>query len=254
MDCSEWMESLLGVNRGNREYLPISQPLGHSWLPNWTITLRTKESIQWIETKGSVDAVKQCGRVNRNSQMLRDQIDPIHSQTKRREQSVIDEICSEKQTTHSILDDSFVDSPSLFAGVSSEGFEWWQWNDSRRVTLSRWRFCRAVVLPCWTTQSSRSTSLEERGTMTRSSSSPSRKIERHVFRVRRWLQRRLNESKTNDAFVKTALRWNDMKIKDRRVVFLVITLDQGSELFNALELEMVPTIVYLPESHAVDSV
>ena len=55
--------------------------------------------------------------------MLLHQIDPIHSQTKRREQSVIDEICSEKQTTHSILDDSFVDSPSLFAGVSSEGFE-----------------------------------------------------------------------------------------------------------------------------------
>ena len=54
--------------------------------------------------------------------------------------------------------------------------------------------------------------------------------------------------------MKTALRWNDMKIKDRRVVFLVITLDQGSELFNALELEMAPTIVYLPESHAVDSV
>ena len=68
------------------------------------------------------------------------------------------------------------------------------------------------------------------------------------------MQRRLNESKTNDAFVKTALRWNDMKIKDRRVVFLVITLDQGSELFDTLELEMVPTIVYLPESHAVDSV
>jgi len=68
------------------------------------------------------------------------------------------------------------------------------------------------------------------------------------------LQRRLNESKTNDAFVKTALRWNDMKIKDRRVVFLVITLDQGSELFDTLELEMVPTIVYLPESHAIDSV
>ena len=45
-----------------------------------------------------------------------------------------------------------------------------------------------------------------------------------------------------------------MKIKDRRVVFLVITLDQGSELFDTLELEMVPTIVYLPESHAVDSV
>lgn len=60
-------------------------------------------------------------------------------------------------------------------------------------------------------------------------------------------------AKTNDAFVKTALRWNDMKIKDRRVVFLVITLDQGSELFDTLELEMVPTIVYLPESHAVDS-
>ena len=45
-----------------------------------------------------------------------------------------------------------------------------------------------------------------------------------------------------------------MKIKDRRVVFLVITLDQGSELFDTLELEMVPTIVYLPESHTVDSV
>ena len=54
--------------------------------------------------------------------------------------------------------------------------------------------------------------------------------------------------------MKTALRWNDMKIKGRRVVFLVITLDQGSELFDTLELEMVPTIVYLPESHAVDSV
>lgn len=54
--------------------------------------------------------------------------------------------------------------------------------------------------------------------------------------------------------MKTALRWNDMKIKDRRVVFLVITLDQGSELFDTLELEMVPTIVYLPKSHAVDSV
>lgn len=65
---------------------------------------------------------------------------------------------------------------------------------------------------------------------------------------------RLNESKTNDAFVKTALRWNDMGIKEKRVVFLVVTLDQGSELFDALELEMVPTIVYLSESHAVDSV
>ena len=56
--------------------------------------------------------------------MRRNQIDPIHSQTKRREQSAIDKVCSEKQTTYSILDDSFVDSPSLFAGVASEGFEW----------------------------------------------------------------------------------------------------------------------------------
>ena len=54
--------------------------------------------------------------------------------------------------------------------------------------------------------------------------------------------------------MKTALRWNDMGVKEKRVVFLVITLDQGSELFDALDLEMVPTIVYLSESHAVDVV
>lgn len=90
--------------------------------------------------------------------------------------------------------------------------------------------------------------------MTRSSSFPSRKIETRVCRVRRTFPHRLNERKTNDAFVKTALRWNDMGVKEKRVVFLVITLDQGSELFDALDLEMVPTIVYLSESHAVDVV
>lgn len=90
--------------------------------------------------------------------------------------------------------------------------------------------------------------------MTRSFSFPSRKIETRVCRVRRTFPHRWNERKTNDAFVKTALRWNDMGIKEKRVVFLVITLDQGSELFDALDLEMVPTIVYLSESHAVDVV
>lgn len=60
--------------------------------------------------------------------------------------------------------------------------------------------------------------------------------------------------KTNDAFVKTALRWNDMESKEKRLVFLIITLDQGWELFDTLGLEMVPTIVYLSESHAVDTV
>ena len=54
--------------------------------------------------------------------------------------------------------------------------------------------------------------------------------------------------------MKTALQWNDMGIKEKRVLFLVVTLDQGSELFDALDLEMVPTIVYLSESHAVDVV
>ena len=72
--------------------------------------------------------------------------------------------------------------------------------------------------------------------------------------ARRTLPRRLRERKTNDAFVKTALRWNDMGIKEKRVLFLVVTLDQGSELFDALGLEMVPTIVYLSEPHAVDVV
>ena len=45
-----------------------------------------------------------------------------------------------------------------------------------------------------------------------------------------------------------------MNVQDHRVIFMVITLDDDSELFDVLGLNSYPSLVYLPENHPLSEV
>ena len=45
-----------------------------------------------------------------------------------------------------------------------------------------------------------------------------------------------------------------MNVQDHRVIFMVITLDDDSELFDVLGLNSYPSLVYLPENHPLPEV
>lgn len=59
---------------------------------------------------------------------------------------------------------------------------------------------------------------------------------------------------SNDAFAKTAQRWNKMNLRDHHVIFMVITLEEDPELFDVLGLTSYPSLVYLPENHPISEV
>ena len=59
---------------------------------------------------------------------------------------------------------------------------------------------------------------------------------------------------SNDAFAKTAQRWNKMNLRDHHVIFMVITLEEDPELFDVLGLTSYPYLVYLPENHPISEV
>lgn len=62
---------------------------------------------------------------------------------------------------------------------------------------------------------------------------------------------RFTGRKSNDAFVRTSLRWNELGSREVRLIFMVITMEEDPELFDTFGLESYPSLVYLPESHAV---
>ncbi|KAK8793954.1 magnesium transporter protein [Blastocystis sp. subtype 4] len=59
---------------------------------------------------------------------------------------------------------------------------------------------------------------------------------------------------SNDAFAKTAQRWNKMNLRDHHVIFMVITLEEDPELFDVLGLTSYPSLVYLPENHPISEI
>ena len=60
--------------------------------------------------------------------------------------------------------------------------------------------------------------------------------------------------KTNDAFVKTSHRWKEVRVDFPKLIFSVITVDEKSQLADVFGIESIPALVYLPESHSVESV
>lgn len=57
-----------------------------------------------------------------------------------------------------------------------------------------------------------------------------------------------------EAFAHVSVVWNELPVQKPKLVFAVISIDEGSSLANMFEIESVPTLVFLPEEHSISEV
>lgn len=59
---------------------------------------------------------------------------------------------------------------------------------------------------------------------------------------------------SNEVVLETALQWRKQGISIPKLIFVVITLENESDLFNLFGLQSIPSLVYLPQRHAIGEV